>query len=61
MASKIVGVKLERGMRVRLETPGGGGYGPVNERDPAAVQADLDAEYISADAARNAYGVEPNT
>jgi N-methylhydantoinase B len=48
-------------MRVRLETPGGGGYGPVNERDPAAVQADLDAEYISADAARNAYGVEPNT
>ena len=61
MASKIVGVKLERGMRVRLEAPGGGGYGPVNERDPAAVQADLDAGYISADAARSVYGVEPKS
>ncbi|MBT6311695.1 MAG: hypothetical protein HOJ21_00695, partial [Alphaproteobacteria bacterium] len=50
-----------RGMRVRLEAPGGGGYGPVNERDPAAVQADLDAGYISADAARSAYGVEPSS
>lgn len=61
MASKIVGVKLERGMRVRLEAPGGGGYGPVNERDPAAVQADLDAGYILTDAARSVYNVEPSS
>ncbi|WP_164075769.1 hydantoinase B/oxoprolinase family protein, partial [Stenotrophomonas maltophilia] len=27
MASKITGVKLKRGHRVRLETPGGGGFG----------------------------------
>ena len=33
MASKIVGVKLKRGQRVRIESPGGGGYGPARERD----------------------------
>ncbi len=27
MASKMVGIKLKRGQAVRLETPGGGGYG----------------------------------
>lgn len=47
MASKIVGVKLKRGMRVRLETPGGGGFGDPANRDPDAIQADLDAGYVS--------------
>ncbi len=47
MASKIVGIKLERGMRVRLETPGGGGYGDPAERDPAAIAADLAAGYVT--------------
>jgi cytochrome c-type biogenesis protein CcmI len=32
LASKVTGVKLKPGMRVRLETPGGGGYG-----EPAAA------------------------
>lgn len=40
MASKITGVKLKRGQRVRLETPGGGGWGDPAERDPAAVVRD---------------------
>ena len=36
MASKMVGVKLQAGgQRVRLETPGGGGYGPPEEREPS--------------------------
>ncbi len=40
MASKITGVKLKRGQRVRLETPGGGGWGDPALRDPAAVARD---------------------
>lgn len=56
MASKIVGVKLERGMRVRLETPGGGGYGDPGDRDPAAIKADIAAGYVSQAAADADYG-----
>jgi N-methylhydantoinase B len=47
MASKIVGIKLKRGMRVRLETPGGGGYGDPAERDQAAIENDLTQGYVS--------------
>jgi len=45
--SKMVGIKLKQGERVRLETPGGGGYGNVAERDPAAVANDLRLGYIT--------------
>jgi len=34
MASKMVGISLRRGQRLRLETPGGGGYGDLRERTP---------------------------
>ncbi|HEY4374447.1 MAG TPA: hydantoinase B/oxoprolinase family protein [Burkholderiales bacterium] len=37
--SKMVGIKLKQGERVRLQTPGGGGYGPAAERD-ANIEAD---------------------
>jgi N-methylhydantoinase B len=43
--SKMVGIKLKQGERVRLETPGGGGYGPPDERDPAAIAEDLRLGY----------------
>jgi N-methylhydantoinase B len=39
-----------------LETPGGGGIGDVNGRDPEAVAADLEAGLISAAAAASVYG-----
>ena len=32
LASKITGIKLAQGDRVKLETPGGGGYGDPAER-----------------------------
>jgi N-methylhydantoinase B len=41
MASKITGVKLRQGQRVRLETPGGGGWGEPALRDAAAVARDV--------------------
>ncbi len=42
---------------VRLELPGGGGYGSPLERDPAMVLADVRDEYISSAQARDVYGV----
>ncbi|MGD8832979.1 MAG: hydantoinase B/oxoprolinase family protein [Pseudomonadales bacterium] len=41
-----------------LETPGGGGLGPVADRDPAAIRADLAAGLVSPAAARKAYGLD---
>jgi N-methylhydantoinase B len=56
LASKIVDVLLRRGDRVRLETPGGGGYGDPAERDPKAIRRDLELGFVSPDAARRDYG-----
>jgi N-methylhydantoinase B len=47
MASKWVGIKLAKGERVRLETPGGGGYGPAEERAREAIQRDVDNGYVT--------------
>ena len=57
MVSKMVGIHIKNGQHVRLETPGGGGYGNALERDPETVRADVIEGYVSADAARAAYGV----
>lgn len=47
LASKITGVKLRRGQRVRLETPGGGGYGNGQERPEELIRNDLAQGYVS--------------
>ena len=47
LASKITGVKLRRGQRVRLETPGGGGYGNAQERPQELIRNDLAQGYVS--------------
>jgi len=60
MASKMVGIRLARGQHVRLETPGGGGYGPARERAPEAVAADVRLGYVSRAAAEADYGVVVN-
>ncbi len=57
MTSKMVGVKLMRGERVRLETPGGGGYGPPMLRDLREVARDVRLGFVSREAARDDYGV----
>jgi N-methylhydantoinase B len=56
LASKMLGIKLTRGQAVRLETPGGGGYGPAEARDPAQVARDVALGYLTPDAATEAYG-----
>ncbi len=57
MASKVTDVKLRKGQRVRLETPGGGGWGNPFARDPAKVARDVRQGLISRDTARHDYGV----
>mgnify|MGYP002620746748 CR=1 FL=1 len=42
---------LRYGDTVSLATPGGGGHGDPRERDPAALAADLEAGYVTSDAA----------
>jgi N-methylhydantoinase B len=47
MVSKMLGIQLKKGERVRLETPGGGGWGPGTARDVTARQHDQDLGYVS--------------
>jgi N-methylhydantoinase B len=56
LASKIVDVPLKRGQRVRLETPGGGGYGAPGDRSPAAIQRDIELGFVTPAAVRRDYG-----
>jgi N-methylhydantoinase B len=56
MVSKLGSAKLKKGERVRLETPGGGGYGPAAERSPAAVAEDVRLGYVTRAAALESYG-----
>ncbi len=58
MASKMVGIRLARGQRLRIESPGGGGYGPAAERDPAKIAEDVRLGYVTAEAAARDYGVK---
>jgi len=47
LVSKVTGVRLRPGQRLRLETPGGGGWGPPGQRDPAAVTRDRRLGYVA--------------
>jgi len=56
MASKMVGIRLKRGQRLRISSPGGGGYGPVAERDPAKIAEDVRLGYVTPEGAARDYG-----
>ena len=58
MASKMVGIRLARGQRLRISSPGGGGYGPVAERDPAKIAEDVRLGYVTPAGAARDYGVK---
>lgn len=51
-------VSMNRGDRIAMELPGGGGFGDPFKRDPAAVLADVQLGFVSAEQARDTYGVE---
>ena len=56
LVSKIRGIQLKKGHAVRLETPGGGGYGPTSERSPVAVAEDVASGLVSETKADETYG-----
>lgn len=58
LSSKVSHIEMEAGESMRLETAGGGGYGPPEERDPAALGDDLRDEVMSRERAERAYGAE---
>jgi N-methylhydantoinase B len=61
MASKVVGVSIHQGQRLRLESPGGGGWGDPLARPVASVARDILLGHVSAEAARRHYGVTIDT
>ena len=57
LAGKAVGVTLKAGDLLRITTQGGGGLGPVEDRDPDEVLRDVALGKISIANARDTYGM----
>lgn len=55
--TKFTNVLLHQGDELYYRAPGGAGFGPPAERDPALVRADVLEGYLSPDAAERDYGV----
>jgi N-methylhydantoinase B len=55
--AKVFGVRVRKGDAYVMRSGGGGGFGVPLERDPELVLADVRQGYVSADAARESYGV----
>ena len=58
LASKMRGIQLTQGQSVRLETPGGGGYGTPEDRAPEKVAGDVAKGFLSAAEADRIYGTK---
>ncbi|HVL76765.1 MAG TPA: hydantoinase B/oxoprolinase family protein [Noviherbaspirillum sp.] len=56
LPSKTSNLVLKAGETVRIETPGGAGYGPPEDRSPALLAADLRGGKVSRSAAQRDYG-----
>jgi N-methylhydantoinase B len=60
LPAKIDNVRVEEGDRIIFRTAGGGGWGDPLERDATRVRNDVARKLMSADKAREAYGVVLN-
>ncbi|MET3892211.1 N-methylhydantoinase B [Bosea sp. OAE506] len=58
LVTKIADIHIAKGQRVRLESPGGGGYGDPHKRDREALRRDVANGYVSPGAARDVYGFD---
>ena len=58
--SKAQDIPLKPGDRVRVGTPGGGGYGDPRERDPASVAEDVRLGRYTVEQATSLFGVVLN-
>jgi len=59
--SKDQDIQLAPGDRIRVSTPGGGGYGDPHKRDPAKVARDVARGYYSREQAASLFGVRFNS
>jgi N-methylhydantoinase B len=57
LVSKVTDIHIRRGQTVRLETPGGGGFGAPAAREPEHVARDVRLGYVSSQAAERDYHV----
>jgi N-methylhydantoinase B len=57
LVTKTTDVKVDRRGFVRLESPGGGGFGDPHRRDPSQVARDVRLGYVTRDSARDHYAV----
>ena len=57
LASKITDVSLLQGQSVRLETPGGGGWGDPRARKQEAIERDIRLGYVTPAQAAKDYGM----
>jgi N-methylhydantoinase B len=57
LVTKVTDIHIAKGQRVRLESPGGGGYGEPHARDPQLVAGDVLKGYTTTEQARAIYGV----
>ncbi len=51
-------IEFQPGDELEMRMPGGAGFGPVAERDPALVRRDLEAGFITSRGAREDYGID---
>ncbi len=58
LSSKAANIVLKAGESVRLETPGGGGFGAPAERDPRTLAADIADGRLTPEQARRDYGAD---
>jgi len=59
LGAKITATPFRKGQRVRLETPGGGGFGDPAQRAPALVANDVALGFLTPAAAARDYGYVP--
>ena len=57
LPSKVDNVKVRSGDRIVFRTAGGGGWGDALEREPKKVRNDVARKLLSAEAAKEHYGV----
>jgi N-methylhydantoinase B len=57
LISKATDITIKPGQHVRLETPGGGGFGDPHTRDPARVAHDVAMGYLAHETALRDYAV----
>ena len=57
LVSKVTDIRIVAGQHIRLETPGGGGFGDPLTRDPLRVARDVELGYVTPAAARRDYKV----